>query len=224
MNTLLNTSHQEINILAFDTSMDVASVALWAQGKIENRVLPLGAGSQTQTAYLIPTIQELLTNAGLVFQDLNVIAVSTGPGSFTGIRLGLATAQGLLLSTKAKGFAPTTLQTFAFGAGNKWDDLGKLPNSFLVTLTTKRNSYYTQVFDQNFNPLSVAKIQTEEEIQRDLTAAPGMYRVEKAAASPAENLIGLYSYYQEKGKALPESINPFYVHDPEFVKYKPCSL
>lgn len=226
MNILSKDTHQSINILAFDTSGDEASLAVWAGGAMQSISLPFGTGSHSQAACLFPVMKELLKGANLDFQDLNVIATSTGPGSFTGIRLGLATAQGLLLSTKAKSFAPTTFQIIAFGAWKERAD------SYLVSLTTKRDSFYTQSFDKNLAPLFPATIQTEREIQDFLRANPDLRRIDHSSTLSAENLIHFYLHglttnqdlSLEVSRDLSGALRPYYLHNPEFVKQKPWSL
>lgn len=219
MNTPGHEAHQSIKILAFDTAGDEASLALWANGKMQQVSLPFGAGSHSQAACLVPVVQDLLKEESLDFQDLDVIATSTGPGSFTGIRLGLATAQGLILSTTARSFAPTTFQLFAFGA---WKERAGVP--YLVTLPTKRDSFYTQAFDKTGVPSGAASIQTEDEIQGFLALYPDMYRTHHLMASSAEILIHFYFHERENNRHLWRDLRPYYVHDPEFVKQKKCSL
>jgi tRNA threonylcarbamoyl adenosine modification protein YeaZ len=233
MNTPTHTPHQSINILAFDTSGDEASVALWASGKMRSISLPFGTGSHSQAACLVPMIQELLRDGNVEFQDLHVIATPTGPGSFTGIRLGLATAHGLILSLKAGSFTPTTFHLFAFDA---WKERcvpisppGSIsPHPFLVTLTTKRDSFYTQAFENACVPLGEASIQTEDEIQNFLVLNPDMYRVDRLSRLSAEILIHFYFYKLETNPDFlaesQETLHPYYLHNPDFAKQKLCSL
>ena len=226
MNTLCNSPQQSINILAFDTSCDEASLALWTRGHLHKLAIPLGTGPHSQAACLIPMMQNILTEQGITFQDLDVISTPTGPGSFTGIRLGLATAQGLLLSTKAKSFAPTTFQLLAFAAWKERE------GAYLVTLSTKRDSFYSQGFDENLNILFPGIIQTEEEIEDFLKHHPNLKRVKTSANLGAENLINFYLHEQNKTHNLPrdrpeknpQTLQPYYLHDPVFVKQKSCSL
>jgi tRNA threonylcarbamoyl adenosine modification protein YeaZ len=226
MNTLSNGPQQSINILAFDTSGDETSLALWTGGKMCTSGLPLGTGSHSQAACLLPAMQALLNSANIDFQDLQVIATSKGPGSFTGIRLGLATAQGLESSTKARCFAPTTFEIAAFGT---WKEK---VGSYLVTLSTKRDNFYTQGFDKTLVPLGPGSIQTEEEIQNFLDLNPQMIRVDNIDTLGAKYLILLYLHKFNSNQDLSSNsslemsstLSPYYLHDPEFVKQKPWSL
>jgi tRNA threonylcarbamoyladenosine biosynthesis protein TsaB len=226
MNTPTQENLQSVNILGFDTSGDDTSIALWTRQQMKSISIPLSRGSQSQAACLIPEMQALLKEADLVFSDLDVIATPTGPGSFTGIRLGLATAQGLALCTKAKSFSPTTLQVFAFGA---WREQ---VNSYLVTLSTKRDSFYTQPFDESVMPIEEARILRENEIQDYLILHPESRRIQQLPTSVAQNLVLLYLHLQsinqcitsKSAQELPNTLSPFYLHNPEFVKQKPWSL
>jgi tRNA threonylcarbamoyladenosine biosynthesis protein TsaB len=223
MITLMKPSYQPVNILAFDTSGDVASVAVWADEKIRKASLPFGTGSHSQASQLFSVMQGLLSDANITFQDLNIIATLVGPGSFTGIRSGLAAAQGLILSTKATSFAPTTLQNYAFGAWQEKEGCETV-DSYLVTLSTKRDSFYTQAFDKTLEALFPASIKTEDEINEILAMNPRMCRVENLSLLSAETVIYFYFHIMETAKNPPCALRPYYVHDPEFVKQKSWSL
>lgn len=226
MNTPGHNSQQSINILAFDTAGEEASLALWASGKMHSLAIPSGTGPHSQAACLLPLMQGLLKRENLTFQDLDVVATLTGPGSFTGIRIGLATAQGLILSTRARAFAPTTFELFAFGAakakGAALDS--SLTQPCLVTLTTKRDSFYTQAFDKTGVSLGQAGIQTEEEIQAFLATQPGMKRISCLLVLSAENLVYFYLYKLNSQQAVQEVLQPYYLHNPDFIKQSPCSF
>jgi len=82
-----------MNILAFDTATGVGTVAI-LQDETVLAERSIHAPMSLLT-WLIPAIQDAMSEAGVTFNDLDAIAVGTGPGSFTGIRLGLSTAKTL---------------------------------------------------------------------------------------------------------------------------------
>ncbi len=85
-----------MTILAIDTSETHCSAALLTSDAREfSRMEDIGRGHAER---LLPMIEELLEEAGLVYADLARIAVITGPGTFTGLRIGLSVARGLALS------------------------------------------------------------------------------------------------------------------------------
>ena len=226
-----NMSHfpKEAVILAFDATLEDAAVALWANGEMRVKISGSAQGAQSPAAQLVPSMLDLLKQANLTFQNIDVIAAARGPGSFTGIRIGLAAAQGLLLSTCAKSFAPTTLEAVAFSALQKCPDPLQPEETILVTLSTKRGSFYTQVFDQALVPLSQGAIQTEEEIQLVMKQNPLLRRIQNPFCPLTESLIWLYFEWSGKShplskRSLPREFHPFYLHHPEFAKSAPRLL
>jgi tRNA threonylcarbamoyladenosine biosynthesis protein TsaB len=86
-----------MNILAIDTSTSYASIAVAALEQIVAESLV--STNRTLSARLVPEIERLLATAGLEIADIDIFASSVGPGSFTGVRGGVATIQGLALAT-----------------------------------------------------------------------------------------------------------------------------
>ena len=89
-----------MNLLALDTAADPGSVALWRPDEtpLERKAAPQTRHSQQ----LLGLVNEVLAEAGLGLPDLTLIAVNTGPGAFTSLRLGLGVAQGLGFSLGIK--------------------------------------------------------------------------------------------------------------------------
>lgn len=84
-------------ILAFDTSTSGFSVALLADKKILSKTVISESGKQSEL--LIPEIEKILLQNKIWYQNLDLIATTNGPGSFTGTRIGLSAARTLKLST-----------------------------------------------------------------------------------------------------------------------------
>jgi tRNA threonylcarbamoyl adenosine modification protein YeaZ len=96
-------------ILAFDTATDVATSALVADGEV--------LGERTSRAVsLLEDVDALLRQAGARTADVEALAVGIGPGSFTGVRVGLATARGLALALDVPVAGVSTLAALAAGA------------------------------------------------------------------------------------------------------------
>jgi tRNA threonylcarbamoyladenosine biosynthesis protein TsaB len=96
-------------ILAFDTATDVATSALVRDGDV--------LGERTGRAVsVLADADELLRAAGCEPGDLDLLAVGTGPGSFTGVRIGLAAARGLALALDLPVAGVSTLDALAAGA------------------------------------------------------------------------------------------------------------
>jgi tRNA threonylcarbamoyladenosine biosynthesis protein TsaB len=96
-------------ILAFDTATDVATSALVADGEV------LGERS-SRAVTLLEDIDALLRQAGTQTRDVEALAVGIGPGSFTGVRIGLSTARGLSLALGVPVAGVSTLDALAAGA------------------------------------------------------------------------------------------------------------
>jgi tRNA threonylcarbamoyl adenosine modification protein YeaZ len=96
-------------ILAFDTATDVATSALVDDGEVL-------AERASRALTLLEDVDALLRQGGAHPRDLDVLAVGTGPGSFTGVRIGLAVARGLALSLELEGAGVSTLDALSAGA------------------------------------------------------------------------------------------------------------
>ncbi len=122
-------------ILAFDTSAAHCAAALLCDGQIvAHRHEAMDKG---QAERLMPMLQDLLAEAGLAWRDLTALAVGTGPGNFTGIRIAVAAARGLALSLGIPAIGVTRLQALAHG----------LPRPLWVVEDAKRGEVYAQRFD-----------------------------------------------------------------------------
>ncbi len=99
-----------INILAIDTSTEVCSVALMINNFIFSKMI-MSTGQHNK--YILPTINKLFEKTNFNLKDLNLIAFSDGPGSITGIRIGMCIALGIALGENLKFVKIYTLETLA---------------------------------------------------------------------------------------------------------------
>jgi tRNA threonylcarbamoyladenosine biosynthesis protein TsaB len=214
-----------MNILAFDTTGLITSIALKTSTDLIAETLPPGSGSQAQSAVLIPKIQEFLDQTSLTFQDLDIIGTPTGPGSFTGIRLGLATAKGFEMGTKAAIFAPTTLMVAAHAALHFMTHHRKI----IVALDTKREDFYMQSFLPDLMPLSEPCVMTFQDILKNLTSDDSLFVTDSSLFSDSYpsipiprnsslELIKLHDYLIKTHRNSPTVLKPFYVKTPVFIK------
>lgn len=98
------------NILAIDTSLAKCTVAISCGDFLFQRSSELDRQSAQR---VLPMISELLSSAELTLSDLDLIAVMAGPGSFTGLRIGIGVAQGLSMATSTPAIALSSLAVTA---------------------------------------------------------------------------------------------------------------
>ena len=146
-------------ILCLDTATDICSVALTRAAQVvayrEN-----GDGN-SHARILLPFVEEVLKEAAVKPQELAAVAVSMGPGSYTGLRIGTSTAKGLCYALEIPLIAIPTLQIIAAGASKN------LPATHDVTfcpmLDARRMEVFTALYDRNLQPLNdVAAVIVDE--------------------------------------------------------------
>jgi tRNA threonylcarbamoyladenosine biosynthesis protein TsaB len=127
-----------MNILALETSGDAGSVAA-ADGPrlVATRALD---ANQRSAKSLAPAIRELLNGGGWRVNDVGLIAVTVGPGSFTGLRVGVATAKVLAYALGARTVAANTLEVIAAQAP-------RLQRRLAVAMDAGRNQVFAATFD-----------------------------------------------------------------------------
>lgn len=133
-----------MNILALDTCLDGCSAAVFstAAGTLSRAFEPMATG---QAERLVPMIAEVMSEAGLAFQDIDRIAVTVGPGTFTGTRIAIAAARALALALKVDVVSATSLSVIAQQAVRY---LGDAPGAetIAVAVDARRGQVYWQRF------------------------------------------------------------------------------
>jgi tRNA threonylcarbamoyladenosine biosynthesis protein TsaB len=127
-------------ILAFDTSAAHCAAALLQGDLILGTVVE--AMEKGQAERLVPLLEDLLAKQGYAWRDLTAIAVGTGPGNFTGVRIAVATARGLALGLGIPAIGVTRLEALAHDQ----------PRPLTVQIDARRDEVYIQSF-ANSGPL-----------------------------------------------------------------------
>ena len=102
-------------LLAFETSAKAASVALMEDSRLLGECYQNTAMTHSQT--LMVMAEDLLRQCGRPVEDVTAVAVAAGPGSFTGVRIGVAAAKGFAWGRELPCYGVSTLEAMALGAG-----------------------------------------------------------------------------------------------------------
>jgi tRNA threonylcarbamoyladenosine biosynthesis protein TsaB len=117
-------------ILNIDTATETAHISLAKDGQVVHAIE--NSNQKDHAAFLQPTAQVLVKKAAITFNDLDAIAVTAGPGSYTGIRIGMASAKGLCYALSKPLITLNTLQVMA---------------QAVITRQNRPNAYYCPMID-----------------------------------------------------------------------------
>lgn len=160
-----------MRILGFDTATSACSAALWQDGRITARRFE--SMTKGQSEHLMGMIGDVMKDAGADYPDLDLIAVTTGPGGFTGIRIGLAAARGLGLAADLPCLGVSTLDAVAHGVEEtEREGIEREGGAVLVAIESKRADVYAQVFDSALEPLCEARAVLPEDLAEMLGTGP----------------------------------------------------
>jgi tRNA threonylcarbamoyladenosine biosynthesis protein TsaB len=219
-----------VTILGFDTSTAASTAAvLHADGRLVEHAPPPErlAERPAHARELLPAINDVMERADVTFADLGAIAVGVGPGTFTGLRIGVATARALAKANGLPVRAVSSLAALADGIAGTW----RLP-----LIDAKRGEVYAALFEAEDErwPPAVLGIDALVERLRDapataLAAGDGSLRfrdeLEAAgvAVAPAESPLHVVSAGHLCRRALdapdvaPEQVVPNYLREPDAV-------
>ncbi len=136
-----------MNILAFDTTMGACSAALLKLADSERQIFcKYHERDRGHAETIMPMIVDVMGQAGLKFHDLHRIAVTLGPGTFTGVRIGIAVARGLALASGVGVVGCTSLQVMA---ASIFQSQEKSQNGvpLAIAVDARRGQVYFQLFD-----------------------------------------------------------------------------
>jgi len=166
-------------VLAIDASTSACSAALLHDGQIAAHRLTVMARGQSEA--LLPMVAAVMAEARQDFSGLDLIAVTVGPGAFTGLRIGLAAARGLALAsgTPLAGL-PTPLAVAA--AVPAAERAGRI---LVVALDSRRDQPWVQLFDADLAPLGAVAALDAAAVAELLAGRPALVAGDDAAALAA---------------------------------------
>lgn len=158
-----------MKILSIDTSSNNCSVAVVDEKSMLGEI-NINYNLQ-HSVLLMPLIEELLMRLDLKVKDLDALTLSTGPGSFTGLRIGLSAAKGLALGADLPIFASDALSILAYGvygfSGILVPMVDALRGGFYTGLYTFQNGKLTAIMEPSILSLEEVKKKLENE-ERDI--------------------------------------------------------
>ncbi|TNE37071.1 MAG: tRNA (adenosine(37)-N6)-threonylcarbamoyltransferase complex dimerization subunit type 1 TsaB [Alphaproteobacteria bacterium] len=216
--------------LSLDTALAACSVAIADGDKILAREwIDLPRGHAERLFDLIGAVEAA---AGLTAKQMDRMAVTVGPGTFTGLRVGLAAAKGLALAVGCPLIGLSTLHTVALGARQEMAGKGGL---LTVAFDARRDEVYHQTFDHTLTPLTDPVIARRAEAARDIlslakekdapltwlgTGAPilmplldGLGEISQSANQPDAGCLALFANHLED--VAPYPAEPLYLRAPD---------
>ena len=151
-------------ILAFESSAKPASAALVKDGQLLSQYMQCSALTHSRT--LLPMAEDMLKNAELRLSDVDLIAVAHGPGSFTGIRIGVSTVKGLAWAAEKPCVGVSTLEAMA------WHGLA-VGGYICPVMDARRSQVYNALFKiENGRPVRMTEDRpiALEELAKEVTA------------------------------------------------------
>jgi tRNA threonylcarbamoyladenosine biosynthesis protein TsaB len=156
-------------ILALETSSSLCAVCLYddaARRVVLEVSNDIGRGHAER---LMDDIGDALKLAGLAYKDVTMLVCGVGPGSFTGIRVGVAAARGFGLALKVPVHGVTSLQAIALQAAPQAGSA-----QILAAMDAGRDEVYLQLFDENAMPLTESKAVRVEHLSGSVPLMPAM--------------------------------------------------
>jgi len=135
-------------ILSIETSTPVCSIAIHQDGKLVDHELSRAKGAHSEL--LVKMISDLLDRIQVGPNELSAIAVSEGPGSYTGLRIGVSTAKGLAFAWDLPLIGISTLKLLASAATENLEELEYI----IPVLDARRMEVYREVFDWKLKTLA----------------------------------------------------------------------
>jgi len=219
----------QVKILAFDTALQACSAALVESDGETTRCLAqvFERRERGHAEVLIALIDKLLQGADCRFREIDRIAVTTGPGTFTGVRIGVAAARGLALVMRCPVVGVTTLEAIA---ANVTGRSGVPPGGVIaVVVDARRNEHYCQLFAPDLTPLTSAAVLPLRDFTGRVPGGPVVVAGSGAVAAAAalgERATRMPASFDAPDAAVfarlsagreppPDGVAPFYLRPPD---------
>lgn len=207
-----------MNLLAFECANFMASAALVRDGVC--CTLQEIAPFYDQDALLLPVIEEMLASQNIWYNDLSAVVTTRGPGSFTGIRLALATAQGLSFASDVPCAAFSVFDWWAWDFQSRY---GQPSADLVVALEAKRAEVYVQVFRQAgagiVDPACILPGELDAYVGHRDYVLIGDTLSEKCVSGyerpKADSLAQYAAWRMRDGQVMTEPCLPFYLKQPD---------
>jgi len=152
-------------ILNIDTATEQASVCLSQDGNVIRTLL--NDSQKDHAAWIQVAINTLLQKEGYTMQQIQAVAVTQGPGSYTGLRVGMASAKGICFALQIPLITINTLQVMAFGAINQWLSLTENrppPLCYCPMIDARRMEVFTAVYNEALEEIISPKAMILDEL------------------------------------------------------------
>lgn len=224
-----------MKLLAFETATEACSVALHVDGQVRER---FEIAPRRHAELVLPWAEALLEDAGIARTQLDAIAISRGPGAFTGVRLAIAVAQGIALALDRPIVPVSTLKVVAASLVLPYGGDAAAQPHILAAIDARMGEVYAGTFVRDgadLRALSTETVSAPEAVElpegperwhgagtgfaaRDgalqLRLQPRLSSVDASVLPHASDLAQLAALAFKRGEALaPERVEPAYLRD-----------
>ena len=197
------------NLLHIETATQVCSVALSADGQVVE--LRESNEKNIHSSVLTVFIDEVMKQSGLAFRDLDAVVVSMGPGSYTGLRIGVSTAKGICYALDKPLIAISTLEAMAAGMLKGMECLSEgAPSQTLMLcpmIDARRMEVYNAIFDQDLNTVRETKAEIIDENSFSDILPDHILVLAGDGAEKCRNLLGNHPNVRFIDDFFPSAIN-----------------
>ena len=170
-------------LLHIDTSTDTSIIAIGCNGQL--LASSINEETRNHAGTINNTISKLLTDAQISFQQLNAVAVCAGPGSYTGLRIGLATAKGLCYALDKPLILDNKLTLLADNAYKEYPGYAQ----YISLLVAREKEYFISIHNANNNCTLPPQHIIEEQLHSLIAQKERKYFISNAERKIIDNLI-----------------------------------